>query len=152
MAMKLFTEDVFLNVDVKSDSDVLSFMARHLLKEGKVKKGYEEHLLAREFDYPTGLYLGEINVAIPHTDYQYANTTQVAIATLNNPVLWRSMEDPDETLSVSVVVLSIFDHPEHQLKVLQQIMGVLQNQECVAEITKATTPQQVISAFEKKER
>lgn len=151
MTMKLFAEDILLNVDAKSDSEVLSLVAQHLFKEGKVKQEYEENLLLRELEYPTGLELGEINVAIPHTDYQYANTTQLVVVTLRNPVRWHNMEDSDEVVPVSIVVVSVFNHPEHQLEALQELMGVLRNQECVAEIVKATTPKQVISVFEKKE-
>lgn len=147
MSLDLFPEDVLLRIDADSCEEVLHLASSHLLGEGKVKQSYEEHLLAREEDYPTGLALGGINVAIPHTDYQYANTTQLLIATLAKPVMWRNMEDSDELIPVSVVVLSVFDKPEHQLEALQQIMGVLQKQELVAQIVDADSAQQVIELF-----
>lgn len=115
MSLNLFPEDILLHIKADSCEEVLHLVSSHLLGEGKVKQSYEEHLLAREEDYPTGLALGEINVAIPHTDYQYANTTQLLVATLEKPVTWRNMEDSDESIPVSVVVLSVFDKPEHQL-------------------------------------
>ncbi len=123
-------------------------VSSHLLGEGKVKQSYEEHLIDREREYPTGLALGDINVAIPHTDYQYANTTQLLVATLKMPVEWHNMEDSDETIPVSAVVLSVFDKPEHQLEALQQIIGVLQNQELVARIVTSDSAQQVIELFD----
>lgn len=147
MSLNLYPEDVLLRIDADSCEEVLHLASSHLLGEGKVKQSYEEHLLAREEDYPTGLALGGINVAIPHTDYQYANTTQLLIATLAKPVMWRNMEDSDELIPVSVVVLSVFDKPEHQLEALQQIMGVLQKQELVAQIVDADSAQQVIELF-----
>ena len=57
------------------------------------------------------------------------------------------MEDSDESIPVSVAVLSVFDKPEHQLEALQKIMGVLQNQELVAQIADADSAQQVIELF-----
>ena len=123
-------------------------VSSHLLDEGKVKQSYEEHLIDREREYPTGLALGDINVAIPHTDYQYANTTQLLVATLKKPVEWHNMEDSDETILVSAVVLSVFDKPEHQLEALQQIIAVLQNQELVARIVASDSAQQVIELFD----
>lgn len=148
MALNLCPEDVLLNVDADSCEEVLHTVSSHLLDEGKVKQSYEEHLINREREYPTGLALGDINVAIPHTDYQYANTTQLLVATLKKPVEWHNMEDSDETIPVSAVVLSVFDKPEHQLEALQQIIGVLQNQELVARIVASDSAQQVIELFD----
>lgn len=148
MALNLCPEDVLLNVDADSCEEVLHTVSSHLLDEGKVKQSYEEHLINREREYPTGLALGDINVAIPHTDYQYANTTQLLVATLRKPVEWHNMEDSDETIPVSAVVLSVFDKPEHQLEALQQIIGVLQNQELVARIVASDSAQQVIELFD----
>lgn len=148
MALNLCPEDILLNVDADSCEEVLHRVSSHLLDEGKVKQSYEEHLINREREYPTGLALGDINVAIPHTDYQYANTTQLLVATLRKPVEWHNMEDSDETIPVSAVVLSVFDKPEHQLEALQQIIGVLQNQELVARIVASDSAQQVIELFD----
>ncbi|MCR9035409.1 MULTISPECIES: PTS sugar transporter subunit IIA [Atopobiaceae] len=147
MVLNLFPEDILLNIDAESCQEVLHLVSTHLFGEGKVKQSYEEHLIDREREYPTGLALGDINVAIPHTDYQYANTTQLLVATLKKPVEWHNMEDSDESIPVSVVVLSVFDKPEHQLEALQKIMGVLQNQELVAQIADADSAQQVIELF-----
>ncbi|MDY5399199.1 MAG: PTS sugar transporter subunit IIA [Collinsella sp.] len=148
MALNLCPEDVLINVDAGSCEEVLHMVSSHLFGEGKVKQSYEEHLIDREREYPTGLALGDINVAIPHTDYQHANTTQLLVATLKKPVEWRNMEDSDETIPVSAVVLSVFDKPEHQLEALQQIIGVLQNQELVARIVASDSAQQVIELFD----
>lgn len=147
MVLNLFPEDILLNIDAESCQEVLHLVSTHLFGEGKVKQSYEEHLIDREREYPTGLALGDINVAIPHTDYQYANTTQLLVATLKKPVEWHNMEDSDESIPVSVVVLSVFDKPEHQLEALQKTMGVLQNQELVAQIADADSAQQVIELF-----
>lgn len=147
MVLNLFPEDILLNIDAESCQEVLHLVSTHLFGEGKVKQTYEERLIDREREYPTGLALGDINVAIPHTDYQYANTTQLLVATLKKPVEWHNMEDSDESIPVSVVVLSVFDKPEHQLEALQKIMGVLQNQELVAQIADADSAQQVIELF-----
>lgn len=147
MVLNLFPEDILLNIDAESCQEVLHLVSTHLFGEGKVKQSYEEHLIDREREYPTGLALGDINVAIPHTDYQYANTTQLLVATLKKPVEWHNVEDSDESIPVSVVFLSVFDKPEHQLEALQKIMGVLQNQELVAQIADADSAQQVIELF-----
>lgn len=152
MSIKLCPEDVLIHIKANDCMDALHLLSTHLLNEGKVKPDYEEHLVSREREYPTGLCLGPINVAIPHTDYQYANTTQLAVATLEHPIEWHNMEDSDEVIEVSAIVLSLFDKPEHELETLQQLMNVLQNQELVAKIVSAESPQQIIQAFSSREK
>lgn len=142
-------DDILLQLEASDQRDALSKICAHLLAEGKIKPDYEEHLLARESEYPTGLELGELNVAIPHTDWEYSNTTQIVVATLAHPVTWHSMEDSDETLEVGIVILSLFNEPSHQLEALQGIMRVVQAQQSVAEIANAQSPQQVIAVFNK---
>ena len=148
MTLNLRPEDILLHVQANSCEEVLRLVSSHLLEEGKVKQSYEEHLVDREREYPTGLALGRFNVAIPHTDYQYANTTQLRVAILEKPVEWHNMEDSDETIPVRAVILSVFDKPEHQIEALQQIMSVLQNQELVARIIASDSAQQVIEFFD----
>lgn len=142
-------EDIILKLEADTSEEVLSTICAQLLDEGKIKEGYLEALLAREADYPTGLDLGGVNIAIPHTDWQWSNTTQLAIATLAKPVAWRSMEDPDETVEVSMVVMSLFDNPAHQLEALQEIISVVQDQGLVARLVDTDDVREIAQAFNK---
>ena len=103
--------------------------------------------MEREDNYPTGLELGEICAAIPHTDPQYARATKLVVATLANPVAWKNMEDPDEQVQVSVVVLSLFDKPEKQIDALQKIMGVIQDQDTLKKALNASNVDEVVDIF-----
>jgi len=147
--MKLAKEDIFLDLKVPDMTAAIQAICAHLLREEKIAPDFEKHLLLREEEYPTGLKLGKINVAIPHADYEYSKTTQLVVATLESPVLWNNMENPDEALRVSVVVMSLFDKPEKQIEALKQIMGVIQSQEALQQIVNATTFDQVVEAFNK---
>lgn len=142
-------EDIILKLEADTHDEVLTAICARLLDEGKIKKGYLESLLARESDYPTGLDLGGINIAIPHTDWQWSNTTQLAIATLAKPIMWHSMEDPDETVEVSMVVMSLFDNPAHQLGALQGIISVVQDQGLVARLVETDDVREIAQAFNK---
>ncbi|MBY4797761.1 PTS sugar transporter subunit IIA [Collinsella sp. AGMB00827] len=147
MSLKLPLEDVLLNVKAESYEEALRIASSHLFKAGKVKQSYAESLLMREREYPTGLKMGNFNVAIPHTDYLHANTTQILVMTLNPQVSWHNMADAEEAIPVRLVVLSVFDKPEYQLEALQKIIGTLQNQTLVKQIISASNAQQVIEFF-----
>ena len=144
-------EDILLHLDVADSQEALSIVCAHLLEEGKVKEGYLESILAREQNYPTGLDLEGINVAIPHTDWEWSLTTQLVVATFAAPIPWANMEDPDETVQVSCMVLSLFDDPAHQIDALQKIMSVIQDQGTVARLVAAQDAREIADVFNSRE-
>ena len=140
-------EDALLGLKAASEEEVIHQLCEHLTAQKTIVPGYEESLLERDDNYPTGLELGEICAAIPHTDPQYARATKLVVATLANPVAWKNMEDPDEQVQVSVVVLSLFDKPEKQIDALQKIMGVIQDQDTLKKALNASNVDEVGDIF-----
>ena len=69
------------------------------------------------------------------------------VATLASPVAWKNMEDPDDQVMVSVVVLSLFDKAEKQLEALKKIMGIIQDQDTLKQVLSASGPDEVVSIF-----
>ena len=58
-----------------------------------------DHLIEREENYPTGLDLTLIdqalpNIAIPHTESEYVNTTRIIPIKLNHPISFNNMIQP----------------------------------------------------------
>jgi len=111
----MISEDlIFLRENFKSANDVISFLSEQLKNYSYVNEGFLVAVLERESKFPTGLYLGDINVAIPHTDIKYAKKSGIAIARLNKPVNFRRMDNPDEEINVSLVfLLSVVDPKEY---------------------------------------
>lgn len=60
-----------------------------MFEKGYVKSTYIDAVLEREKTLPTGLDIGEMCVAIPHTDSKHVNESNVALAVLKNPVEFR---------------------------------------------------------------
>lgn len=69
-----------------------------MFEKGYVKSTYIDAVLEREKTLPTGLDIGEMCVAIPHTDSKHVNESNVALAVLKNPVEFRNMIDPSKKL------------------------------------------------------
>jgi len=91
----------FLDIDAisihspaKTAEEIITDLGTRLYKLGKVKDNFISATLKREADMPTGLPLGgEINAAIPHVDIEYVNYSALALATLEQPVIFRNMVD-----------------------------------------------------------
>src|ERR1035437_9385608 len=76
-------------------------------KNGFVRSGFGEALIAREKEYPTGLPT-EIPLAIPHAYPEYIIKSGVGLALLDPPVTFRQMGgEEDQWLSVKLVVLMV---------------------------------------------
>lgn len=74
------------NVDAVSSDDVMELVGGRLVAEGYAKQSYVKALQTRERSFSTGIGIGSIGVAIPHTDPQHVRRPGIAIGTLRRPV------------------------------------------------------------------
>jgi PTS system galactitol-specific IIA component len=126
--MEIFTAE--LDTDTQ---DMLKLVSSKLKELGYVKNGYEEALIEREENQPTGLAVkGLINVAIPHADAEYA--VRQAMVIVGHPDAcfhFRRMDEPDETISVEVVFLLVIKESEGYLRLLSDLTELLQDREFI---------------------
>ncbi|MDF7638009.1 PTS sugar transporter subunit IIA [Lactobacillus sp. ESL0791] len=144
-------KDIFLNKEFSSRKQFYDFITNILLEEGKIKDTYKNSILVRESKFPTGLDTGEIKVAIPHTDYNQSNVTQLVITTLSKPIKFKKMDNPVDEIEVSIIFLILFNKPEKQLLMLKQIMNIIQDQVFLKNLLKQNSTSEVISLFNNKE-
>jgi PTS system galactitol-specific IIA component len=83
--------------------EAISFLSRSLYQAGYVKDTFEEAVLKREEEYPTGLPTVGYGVAIPHTDAEHVLKPTIAVGVLKKPVVFKEMGYPDSTVNVSLV-------------------------------------------------
>ena len=114
-------ELIFVQKSFKENSDVIKFLSEELRKRSFVKESFCDAVLEREKKYPTGLYLGKINVAIPHADIKYVNKPGMAVATLQKPISFRKMDDPTLSIPVHIVFLLALVDPNEYLKFLSNL-------------------------------
>ena len=120
-------ELILVNQLSKDKTEILSKMVGLLQEQGYVKETYYSSLLEREKVFPTGLLTQITGVAIPHTDSSHVNRPAIAVATLSDPVQFKAMDNPDKDVPVEIVIMMAIKEPETQLKTLQKVMGILQN-------------------------
>ncbi len=141
-------EAIILNLRAQTSSEVIRALGNNLRDLGYVNDDFVEAALAREARMPTGLPLaGSFNAAIPHVDIEYVRQSALALATLEKPVIFQNMVDPEQDVPVQLVIMLALDQPKSQIAMLQQIAGILQNPELIAQLMAATTAQQILAAL-----
>ncbi|EHI70355.1 PTS sugar transporter subunit IIA [Streptococcus ictaluri] len=99
------TDLINLNVCAQSQSELLASLSDYLLKKDYVLESFEEAIILREKEYPTGLQLENIAVAIPHTYAQHVKKPFIFINRLAKPVSFIQMGTDDEKLDVKYVMV-----------------------------------------------
>lgn len=122
-------EWILPQLQVENWRDAITVLGELLAKHGLVKGTYVPAVLAREEKYPTGVPLGAINVAIPHTDIVHVHQPAIAVATLDRPVRFGNMGEPGSDIDVHIVFLLAMKDPEAQVDLLQNLVTTFQDGE-----------------------
>lgn len=128
----------------ETSTEVIVYLGKLLVKAGYVRDSFIDAAVSREKELPTGLPLnGNTNAAIPHTDVEHVIKAGLAMATLAQPVVFRNMAAPDETIPVQLVFLLALDKPKAQIEMLQEIAGLLQQPDRVTRLTEVNNFEEV---------
>lgn len=137
-----------INLDVNTNKEVIKTLGNLMQQKDYVKSGYIEAVLKREASLPTGLDIGGICVAIPHTDPVHVNEPAIAVGLLNKPVKFHCMIAPDQELDVKVVFLLAVKNPEKQVELLKKLMALFQNVNILRQIENADKSETVAQIME----
>ncbi|WP_061929505.1 PTS sugar transporter subunit IIA [Aureimonas sp. AU22] len=138
---------ILIGVPVGDGGAAIDLLAERLREIGCVHASWGPAARAREEAMPTGLPLGDLNAAIPHTDPEHVVQAAVGLAILPEPVRFRSMDDPDLWLDVRVIfALAIRDKAE-QIPLLQAVIGTLADEQRLRRLAGAGTADEVLEAL-----
>ena len=149
MALEQFLKDELIKINLKCDNQDQLFEALYseALNHGYVKEPFLKKIKEREAEFPTGLSMNAYSVAIPHTDPEYVLEQFIAVVTLEKPVPFRRMDDKSKLINVNVVLMLGFKEPHNQLKVLQEIMRLIQDRSTIERILAAKTSEEIREVF-----
>lgn len=142
---------IAIGLAADDDKDVMKSLGSRFIKEGYAKDTYIDALIAREKEFPTGLDVDGIGVAIPHTSAEHVNKVGVAIAILDKPVPFVQMGMEDETTDVRLVFMLAVVDPSAHIDRLQRMIEIIQDKTVLNRLMEAKKPDEIIGIIKEKE-
>lgn len=142
---------LFSKLKPQDYEEIITFLGKRMEELGYVKPTYVPAVLEREKGFPTGLQMGDYGIAIPHTDREHVCQSVLAIATLKEPIEVYSMINPEEKVSVSLVILMAVEDPDGQVKMLSKLMRLFQDVETLKRLEKVSSTEEMYNIVAKME-
>ena len=149
--LDLFTPElVFLDMDCTDRDDFFKKMFAELSERGYVEDTWYKAITEREEHYPTGLMSATCSVAIPHTEPENVKHAYIAVIKPKHPIEFNFMGGMGDPVQAELIFnLGIKRKGDDQVKMLQTLMNFCMNDEAVAAIKDANTPQAVMECINK---
>ncbi len=128
-------EFIFPNIKVTTQDDMFDFLFTTLKNKDYVHPAYLEKIKEREQNFPTGLQLSQIGIAIPHADAEYTKNNTFVVMTSENGIPFKNMEDASPVL-VKVIIAIVFSDKDKHMENLQLLSDILQNEPLLIEVSK----------------
>lgn len=149
---ELKNELIFLNLYAADNKEVLQIMGDAMIKAGYGEEGFTEALLEREKDYPTGLNVDGVGVAIPHADAEHVKKEGIAIAVLEQPVEFEAMGEDNCRIPVRIVIMFTVAGADKQIDRLLQILNVIKDEEILQGLLETKSKEEVREVIQKREK
>lgn len=140
-----------IGLEAETFEDVMTQLGTIMIKEGYAKETYVDALIEREKEFPTGLDINGIGVAIPHTDVSHVNKEAIGIGVLKKPVTFLQMGTDDEEVNVQLVFMLTVVNPNAHMEQLQRIIQIIQDTEVLKQLLNTEKKAQIIEVIREKE-
>ena len=143
---------IFLNLKAEDNKEVLQIMGDAMIREEYGDQGFTEALLKREKDYPTGLDVDGIGVAIPHTDAEHVKKEGISIAVLDRPVEFDAMGEENCQIPVKIVIMFTVAVKNKHIDRLLQILALIKDEKILQGLLEAESKEDIKTAIQKREK
>jgi PTS system galactitol-specific IIA component len=142
-SLSINEENILVRLKAQNRAGVIRRLGGLLYENGYVKETYTQAVLDREEIFPTGLETTLLGFAIPHTDTEHVLRPAIAIATLEQPVVFQGMGAPDTSIPVKIVMMLAIRDPKAVVQTLRSVISILENEKALEALTKATNKQEI---------
>lgn len=136
---------IFLNENFDSTSELFDFVGTKTKELDLSYDDYAVNLKKREENFPTALEFNDIGVAIPHADSKSLKKEFISLITLDKPLIFRAMENPDKEVKVKIVFVLGLLKANDQLETLQAIVKLLQKENALEHLNHANNVKEVVN-------
>ena len=137
-------ELIFLNRDFGSREELFDEIGALLTEKQIVKPEYTEEIIKRENNFPTGIPLEDIPVAMPHVEAKYVNENTMFVVTAPKGIEFDNAED-DGTVEVKIVFGLLVNNPDKHLEFLMKLVDLFQKKEVLKKIYMSGNEEDVIN-------
>jgi PTS system galactitol-specific IIA component len=137
-------DHILVNFSAADGFDALQQLTSLLVQTGHASPEYAQDAWDREETFPTGLPTLPYAVAIPHADPDHVNQTAICIGTLTKPIQFGQMgTDGSTLLDIKIIMLLAVKEKENQVEFIQQVVGLIQNQDFLEALMEQQDPSHV---------
>ncbi|MDQ0204391.1 PTS sugar transporter subunit IIA [Pectinatus haikarae] len=132
----LFNEKLIFFDKIPSDNfSAIKILGDELVKAGYILPAYIKTVSKREIDFPTGIALRSSGVAIPHAAPENNVLKDgIAVLRLKKPVIFHSMEDSEDKLSVSIIFMLALREANGHISMLQKLFRIFQQNDLMQKL------------------
>lgn len=130
---------LLIQKDYQSRDELFKAVYQIALEQEWVREDFLRRVQAREAEFPTGIQLENLGIAIPHTDPECVLKEFVAVITLNSPILFQQMDEPTKSTPAEIIFVLGLNQPHTQLNMLQTLMGLMQDTKKIASLLEIKT-------------
>jgi len=143
--VKFDESTMLLNITASDGYEVINLLAEKLYDQGYVTSDYGDRTCQREEIHPTGLPTKPFCIAFPHADSDGVIESALAVGILTEPVAFKNMAEPDEDLSVSIVIMLANADPSEQIQTLRSLATLFGQGDKLVELKAQKTPQSAVA-------
>lgn len=120
-----------------------------LTKAEFVTGTFYESIVERETNYPTGLMLPTMSIALPHTDPENIKRAFVAVYHLAQPVEFTQMATTDVKVESQMILVLGIKEPKKQVELLATIIDLISDEAFIDQYHKAKNQEELYQLFKK---
>ena len=135
---------ILLNVEGETREEIFKQVAELFVEKGIAKDTYYQGLLDREAEFPTGLPIGDYNIAIPHTYPEHYNDIGICICVPKKPIKFFDMGAKEHELEVHVVVALALKKLDDSIKMLPSLMSFFADEDNIKAMMACKEPSEIM--------
>lgn len=146
--MYIDKELIFNNLKFDNQGELFDFATEILEKKDYVYSTFNKAIKEREKKFPTGIEIGDTNVALCHTDSEHIIENKIMILRLDKPVKFKDMATLED-IDVKIVFILLLNNPSLHLEILQKISRILQDSEYIEQLEQAKSQEELYNLLSK---
>ena len=142
--MNFYGDLIYLNRDFSDREEMFNEIGTVLIEKGMVKPVYIEEILKREENFPTGIELEYMPVAMPHVEAKHVNENTMYVVTTSKGIEFDNAED-DGVVKAKIIFGLIVKDSEKHIDFLMKLTELFQKKEVLEKIYNSSKEEEVIT-------